>query len=319
MTKLIKLAVLSNLLITLPAAAKDKEPVVAPSVEELALESKKLYAFLDEYFEGMTAEMDTILKDEGEATYKAVYTQQMAIYDHYHLMFKSGGQKLADLVVEQNKMFKELTALLAAYEELAPDDPKRVEARAKAEPLLAKSNTFGGEWAKVQLEGYKGKKSTKLTERNIGHLKDKIKKMDALRKDPKKIFDDYIVYRETTIKKAIESKKNLPEHWHTDPKKALAAAKKSGKPVHVFFSTAWCVPCKAMVKDVYPSEDVKKALSAYEPLYLDGDQYNSFAQKYRVNMYPSFITMDADGKLLRRSEANSMNKEDFMVWLTAKK
>jgi len=314
-----KLALLSNLLFTLPTLAQEKDVAVVPSDEQNALEAKKLYAFLDEHFAGKTAELDAILKDEGEDSYKAVYDQQMQIYNHYHLMLRRGGQKLANLVIEQNKMYQELQPLLDAYEALDPEDPKRVEARAKVEPLLAKSNTFGGVWARVQIEVIKKAAPTKMTETNIISLTKKAEKMEALRKDPKKVFDDYIAYRESTLKKAAESKKNLPKGWFTDPQEAFAAAKKSGKPVHAFFSASWCLPCKAMIKNICPQEAVKEALGEYEALYVDGDLYGSFTRKYRVRMYPSFLILGADGEILRRSSNNAMDAETFKKWLTNKK
>ena len=161
MNTLIKTLVLICLF-ALPTIAQDNEKTSegkadrAQQVEETkkAKEIEKVYAFLDEHFPEMTAKLDAIKKNEGEAAYEAVYSEQVEIYEHYQRTLRSG-KEMAMLVIEQNKMYSELQVLLDRYESLDPDDPARVQARANAEPLLAKSNAFGGEWAKLQIVNFK--------------------------------------------------------------------------------------------------------------------------------------------------------------------
>ena len=222
-------------------------------------------------------------------------------------------------MVEQNRMHKELRPLLDYYESLDSDDPKLAEARANIEPLLAKVNTFVGEWAKFDVIRLKKQPQTEFNKKVLAVREKKVRDMEELRKNPKKVFDDYLAYREKTIADALKAKQKLPATWHDNPEKALAAAKKSGKPVHVFYSASWCGPCKEMMANVCPQEPVKKALAAFEPLYIDADLYGSFCSKYRINRYPSFIIIDSEGKLLHRCLSNGMNTEEFMNWLTHKK
>lgn len=297
-----------------------EEAKQAEQAKELkrAKQAEMVYAFLDEHFPEMRAELDAIRKNEGEAAYETVYSEQVNIYKHYQRTFRSGGKDMAMLVIEQNKMHKELQVLLDHYDSLAPDDPARVEARANAEPLLAKSNTFGGEWAKHQIIMLKKKDAEKYAKQIVG-LEKKAAKMDALRADPKKVFDEYVVRRESILKAASESKKKLPANWHTDPTEALAAASKSGKLVHAFCSATWCGPCQVMVKKVFPKKEVQEALEEFEPLYLDGDVYGLFCRKYHVRTFPTSIIIDAEGNFLHRSGNNGMSAEEFMEWLKVKK
>jgi thioredoxin-related protein len=79
---------------------------------------------------------------------------------------------------------------------------------------------------------------------------------------------------------------------------ALTAAKKSGKPVIMVFSAAWCGPCQAMKKDVYPSEAVKAFHDKFIWAYLDVDDASneSIASKYGVSSIPHIEFLDASGK-----------------------
>lgn len=293
-----------------------QEAEQATETEDQKLE-KELFAFLDEHFPGMKAELNGIREKEGKAAYDAVFDQQVEILDHYKLMMRSG-KDIAMLVIEQNQMHKELQVLLDRYEELDPDDPARVQARANAEPLLAKSNTFSGVWAERQAAMLK-KRGADRYAKQIAAMEKKAKKMEALRAQPKKVFDDWIAYREKSIKAAEGTKKKLPPNWHTNPKVAMAAAKESGKLVHVFCSTTWCGPCQKMVKNVFPKEEVQEALKDYEALYLDGDVFGVFCRKYHVRTFPTSIFINAEGDFLHRSDANGMTTEEFLEWLKVAK
>ena len=288
----------------------------AAMVKELT-KNEKVHAFLDEHFPEVRGELATILKEEGQQTHDAEFQFHVEVYDHYQRVMPLG-ENVAALVIEQNKMYKELQVLLDRYESLDADDPARVQARAEVEPVLAKSNTFSGEWARQQAITMKKRDAVRYKSQ-IAQLEAKAKKMDELRAQPEKVFADYVAYREGVLKAAEKSKEKLPANWHTDPKEAMAAAQKSGKPIHVFFSATWCGPCQAMLKNVFPKEDVQEALKGFEPLYLDGDVYGAFTRKYRVRAFPTSMVIEADGKLLNRNSAYGMNTEEFIAWLGSQK
>ncbi len=79
---------------------------------------------------------------------------------------------------------------------------------------------------------------------------------------------------------------------------AMSAAKKSGKPVILVFSAAWCPPCQTMKHDVYPSDAVKPFQDKFVWAYLDVDdeRNESAASKYGVNGIPHIEFLNADGK-----------------------
>jgi thioredoxin-related protein len=78
---------------------------------------------------------------------------------------------------------------------------------------------------------------------------------------------------------------------------AMNAAKKEQKPVVMIFSAAWCPPCQAMKKDVYPSEAVKGYHDKFIWAYLDVDDSSNerAAKKAGVEGIPHIQFLDAEG------------------------
>ena len=81
---------------------------------------------------------------------------------------------------------------------------------------------------------------------------------------------------------------------------ALSEAKKSGKPMIVVFSAAWCPPCQAMKKDVYPSAEVKAYHDKFVWAYLDVDEASNEAamKQFAVSPIPHIQFVSASGKAI---------------------
>ena len=85
--------------------------------------------------------------------------------------------------------------------------------------------------------------------------------------------------------------------------KALEKAKGEGKGKMVFIDsyTSWCGPCKIMAKEVLPLKEVGDFLNErfvcvkYDMEKGEGPE---IAKKYRVNAYPTFLLVNADGSLI---------------------
>ncbi len=84
---------------------------------------------------------------------------------------------------------------------------------------------------------------------------------------------------------------------------ALAAAKAEGKNIFIDCYTEWCGPCKMMVRDVFPTKEAGDYLNPkFVCIKIDmekgeGPKLNI---RFGVNVYPTFLVLNADGKLLHR-------------------
>lgn len=81
-------------------------------------------------------------------------------------------------------------------------------------------------------------------------------------------------------------------------------AKESGKPMVIFFTGEWCVPCRIMKRTVWADEKVESMVNAeFTPILIDmGDPDASSAalERYNVHATPTTIIADAEGKLLEQ-------------------
>jgi len=92
---------------------------------------------------------------------------------------------------------------------------------------------------------------------------------------------------------------------------AMSAAKKSGKPVILVFSAAWCPPCQTMKHDVYPSAEVKAFHDKFVWAYIDIDDPSneSAATKYGVNSIPHIEFLNAEGKEISKQVGGTSSTE----------
>jgi thioredoxin-related protein len=100
------------------------------------------------------------------------------------------------------------------------------------------------------------------------------------------------------------------EGWSTDLEKAFAQAKKEKKPLLVEFTGSdWCPPCIAMRKNVFSKKEFVDAASKkfilVELDFPNGDEKlkaknEPYAEKYKIEGFPTVILFDAEGKEFSR-------------------
>ena len=80
---------------------------------------------------------------------------------------------------------------------------------------------------------------------------------------------------------------------------ALDKAKSEGKLVFVDCYTKTCTPCKMMIEKVFPQEVCGSYINArFIPIMLDVEEGEgpAIAEKYIVEIYPTYLILDTEGK-----------------------
>lgn len=98
-------------------------------------------------------------------------------------------------------------------------------------------------------------------------------------------------------------------------KEILAMAKKEKKLVFIDNYTSWCGPCKKMVKEIFPVQEVGDFYNANFICYkLDCEKGDGVevARTYQIHSFPTYLFVDGDGKLFYRS-GSYMAAEKFIA------
>jgi protein disulfide-isomerase len=105
--------------------------------------------------------------------------------------------------------------------------------------------------------------------------------------------------------------------WAKDFASAQQQAAQSGKPILMFFTGKWCVPCRIMKRTVWADAQVEAVVKAgFTPVMIDLDDPNAAetVRRYHVGATPTTIITDPQGNILERAEVG-MSKTVFLGWL----
>jgi thioredoxin-related protein len=83
----------------------------------------------------------------------------------------------------------------------------------------------------------------------------------------------------------------------------LAKAKSEKKMIFIDAYTTWCGPCKLMASEVFPQKTVGDFYNANfinAKIDMEKGEGITIAEKYKVNAYPTYLFINADGKLLHK-------------------
>jgi protein disulfide-isomerase len=105
--------------------------------------------------------------------------------------------------------------------------------------------------------------------------------------------------------------------WAKDYASAQQQAAKSGKPILLFFTGGWCVPCRIMKRKVWADELVESVVRAgFTPVMIDMDdpKVAEMVSHYSVVATPTTIITDPKGSILKRAQGG-MGKAEFLELL----
>ena len=102
--------------------------------------------------------------------------------------------------------------------------------------------------------------------------------------------------------------------WSADYPEAQQQAVQSDKPMILFFTATWCVPCRIMKRTVWADEQVATEVNErFIPLmvYADDPDMDEVFSRYRVGATPTTIIMDPQGNVLEWVQGK-IEKADFL-------
>ncbi len=106
--------------------------------------------------------------------------------------------------------------------------------------------------------------------------------------------------------------------WANDFDSAQQQAAKSGKPMILFFTGEWCVPCRIMKRVVWADEQVEATVNAgYTPvtIYVDDPDAVAELKDFQIGATPTTIITDAQGNVLEHVRGG-LNKAEFLKLLS---
>lgn len=105
--------------------------------------------------------------------------------------------------------------------------------------------------------------------------------------------------------------------WADNYTSAQQTAEDSGKPIILYFTGEWCVPCRVMKRQVWADDEVKASVNAqFIPVAIDVDNPDDAAllARYNVGGAPVTIIADSHGNALRW-RVGGIGKSEFLELL----
>jgi thiol-disulfide isomerase/thioredoxin len=81
---------------------------------------------------------------------------------------------------------------------------------------------------------------------------------------------------------------------------ALERAKAEGKPLLIFFETAWCPYCRQLQNEVLARPEFRAAAERFVCVRVDGDREPRRAVEYRIKAFPTIVVAAPDGTAIER-------------------
>ncbi len=109
--------------------------------------------------------------------------------------------------------------------------------------------------------------------------------------------------------------------WAENYNEAQQLAARDGKPMILFFTGNWCVPCRIMKRNVWADEQVTAAVNAaFIPvaIYVDDPSAAAAMSRYNVGVTPNTIVTDSQGIVLQQKQGG-MGKAEFLEMLAKQK
>jgi thioredoxin 1 len=103
--------------------------------------------------------------------------------------------------------------------------------------------------------------------------------------------------------------------WADDYPAAQQLSVQSGKPMILFFTGKWCVPCRIMKRTVWADDRVESLVNAgFTPILIDVGETGASSEaleRYKIYVTPTTIIADAEGNVIEQVQG-AMSKSEFL-------
>lgn len=101
--------------------------------------------------------------------------------------------------------------------------------------------------------------------------------------------------------------------WQSSFVAASQAARKSRKPIMVYFHADWCGPCREMNQTSLRDARVVQATRGMEAVSADMDKQESLAARLKVERPPTLLFLSSQGKEIERQDGYATASELLKV------
>lgn len=105
--------------------------------------------------------------------------------------------------------------------------------------------------------------------------------------------------------------------WADSYTAAQQQAAVEGKPMVLFFTGPWCVPCRIMKRNVWADDQVAEIVNeSMIPVTIDVEDPDAAPaiEQYRVGSTPLTVVTDSEGNVVQWNRGG-MSKAEFLDWL----
>lgn len=100
--------------------------------------------------------------------------------------------------------------------------------------------------------------------------------------------------------------------------RAFAEARKSGRPLYLYWGAVWCPPCNQVKATLFSRSDFAERSRAFVPVYVDGDRPGAqkVAARFKVSGYPTMVLFRPDGTEITRLPGE-VDPQRYLLTLTS--
>lgn len=121
-----------------------------------------------------------------------------------------------------------------------------------------------------------------------------------------------VVMAISVVSKWLAPREIIP--WRTDFASARQEAAESGKPVFLYFTASWCVPCQSLKTTTWADASVERELQKFVPVKVDVDHSPELAEQYAIYQVPTMILLDVAGQPVRIT-SGALTARRLLDWL----